>query len=283
MRRFVGVWTTALLIALLPSLAMGGDREISQQIAGQIKESGRLKDYTIGVQFTDGIAVLQGSVRDAAQAAAAVEVTQSSPSVTRVVNNLEISPAGEAPTLRPSTAATHPTARMVDPYRANPVPVAAAAVPQIRQVAAEEPSLGQPTVASAGLVAAVAAPAQQPRLRAAAVPVAMVAQHAQYAQRGQPMPAQMSAMQAGGPMPSYVPGQGGSVAPVRYDHPHMPNYAWPAYASHPNYSALTYPKQYSPTAWPYIGPFYPYPQVPLGWRKVTLEWDDGWWMLDFKQ
>jgi len=22
--------------------------------------------------------------------------------------------------------------------------------------------------------------------------------------------------------------------------------------------------------------------VPLGWRKVTLEWDDGWWMLDFK-
>jgi hypothetical protein len=22
--------------------------------------------------------------------------------------------------------------------------------------------------------------------------------------------------------------------------------------------------------------------VPLGWRKVTMEWDDGWWMLDFK-
>jgi hypothetical protein len=45
---------------------------------------------------------------------------------------------------------------------------------------------------------------------------------------------------------------------------------------------LTYPTQYSPSAWPYIGPFYPYPQVPLGWRKVTLEWDDGWWFLDFK-
>ena len=25
----------------------------------------------------------------------------------------------------------------------------------------------------------------------------------------------------------------------------------------------------------------PYPQVPLGWRRVTLEWDDGWWHLDF--
>ena len=62
----------------------------------------------------------------------------------------------------------------------------------------------------------------------------------------------------------------------------MPGYAWPSYAAYPNYAALTYPKQYSPTAWPYIGPFYPYPQVPLGWRKVTLEWDDGWWFLDFK-
>ena len=65
------------------------------------------------------------------------------------------------------------------------------------------------------------------------------------------------------------------------DHPQLPGYAWPSYAAHPNYGALSYPRQYSPTAWPYIGPFYPYPQVPLGWRKVTLEWDDGWWMLDF--
>ena len=63
---------------------------------------------------------------------------------------------------------------------------------------------------------------------------------------------------------------------------HLPNYAWPSYAAYPNYAALTYPQQYSATAWPYIGPFYPYPQVPLGWRKVSLEWDDGWWHLDFR-
>jgi hypothetical protein len=79
-----------------------------------------------------------------------------------------------------------------------------------------------------------------------------------------------------------MPGTGGGVAPAVYDHPNMPGYAWPSYAAYPNYAGLTYPKQYSPTAWPYIGPFYPYPQVPLGWRKVVLEWDDGWWMLDFK-
>jgi len=85
----------------------------------------------------------------------------------------------------------------------------------------------------------------------------------------------------GGPIPAYVPGMGGGVSPARYDQPNLPGYAWPSYTAHPNYAGLTYPKQYSPTAWPYIGPFYPYPQVPLGWRKVTLEWDDGWWMLDF--
>ena len=84
-------------------------------------------------------------------------------------------------------------------------------------------------------------------------------------------------MGGGAPM-GFVPegGRGPST-----DNPSMPGYAWPSYASYPNYAALSYPQQYSPTAWPYIGPFYPYPQVPLAWRKVSLEWDDGWWFLDF--
>ena len=87
----------------------------------------------------------------------------------------------------------------------------------------------------------------------------------------------------GAPLPMYSAANSrAGVAPARYDQPCMPNYAWPSYAAYPNYAAVTYPKQYSPTAWPYIGPFYPYPQVPLGWRKVTLEWDSGWWFLDFK-
>jgi len=94
----------------------------------------------------------------------------------------------------------------------------------------------------------------------------------------QPVP-QMQSMSN---MPAHLPGPGIGVAPARFDHPNMPGYAWPSYAAHPNYAAVTYPKQYSPSAWPYIGPFYPYPQVPLGWRKVTMEWDDGWWFLDFK-
>ena len=84
-----------------------------------------------------------------------------------------------------------------------------------------------------------------------------------------------------GPMPMGGGGMGMPPVPMRGDGPNMPNYAWPSYAAYPNYAGLQYPTQYSPTAWPYIGPFYPYPQVPLGWRRVSLEWDDGWWWLDF--
>jgi len=88
---------------------------------------------------------------------------------------------------------------------------------------------------------------------------------------------------AGGPMPMGGTGVGMPPIPGRGDGPNMPNYAWPSYAASPNIAAVQYPTQYSPTAWPYIGPFYPYPQVPLGWRRVSLEWDDGWWWLDFDE
>jgi hypothetical protein len=91
----------------------------------------------------------------------------------------------------------------------------------------------------------------------------------------QPMPGY------GRPLPAYQPGMGGQVARATYNQANMPNYAWPSYAASPNYAAISYPKQYSASAWPFIGPFYPYPQVPLGWRRVALEWDDGWWFLDF--
>ncbi|MGQ0635897.1 MAG: BON domain-containing protein [Planctomycetaceae bacterium] len=73
----------------------------------------------------------------------------------------------------------------------------------------------------------------------------------------------------------------GDLSHVIYNQPSFPNYSWPSYAQYPNYAAVSYPTQYSASAWPYIGPFYPYPQVPLGWRKATLEWDDGYWQLSF--
>ena len=113
-------------------------------------------------------------------------------------------------------------------------------------------------------------------------------------QMAQQMPPQMAQQMAGRmpagqpvhPAAAYGP-QGGlqptghHMNPGVYNRPALPEYAWPAYAAHDNYAAVTYPSQYDASAFPYIGPFYPYPQVPLGWRSAELEWDDGYWNLEF--
>ncbi len=83
----------------------------------------------------------------------------------------------------------------------------------------------------------------------------------------------------GGPMPEGPAGGAGGSGAM----PGPPNYAWPSYAPYPNFSAVGYPTAYPWQAWPNIGPFYPYPEVPLDWRAVTLRWDDGIWWLDFKK
>ena len=159
-------------------------------------------------------------------------------------------------------AAGGPSRPRMDPRMAQRDPRMAQMMPPPQSMGGPAPSASQSPYARTAM-AALAAP-----LAVVAAPFAALAPGGQ--------------RQGPGPQPAHVPGTGGGVAPVGYDQPQLPAYAWPSYAPYPNYAALTYPKQYSPTAWPYIGPFYPYPQVPLGWRKVTLEWDDGWWFLDFK-
>ncbi len=196
-----------------------------------------------------------------------MQIAQASPYVNKVVNQMGIKQAAT------STAAA--------------APQAAAALPQI--VAAPR--------APAATIKTVAAPPKSKRLRATSPPISAKQPLARPASRPVPFAASQSTgggqqprltpvsqpgASGGAPAPAYIPGAGGGIAPATFDQPNLPGHAWPSYASYPNYGGLTYPKQYSPTAWPYIGPFYPYPQVPLGWRKVTLEWDDGWWMLDFK-
>lgn len=60
--------------------------------------------------------------------------------------------------------------------------------------------------------------------------------------------------------------------------PPLPGYAWPTFAPYNNYSRVAYPEAYPACAYPFIGPFYPFPHVPPGWRSVKLEWQDGhWW------
>ena len=82
----------------------------------------------------------------------------------------------------------------------------------------------------------------------------------------------------GSPLPEGPAGPGAAGAQLN-----PPNYAWPSYAPPGNFSAVGYPTAYPWQAWPNIGPFYPYPEVPQDWRAVTLRWDDGIWWLDFKK
>jgi hypothetical protein len=77
------------------------------------------------------------------------------------------------------------------------------------------------------------------------------------------------------PLPIFQmpPGPNPSLQP-----PPMPPYAWPSYAPYNNYSRVAYPLAYPYEQWPFIGPMYPFPRVPLGWRSVSLTWEDGtWW------
>jgi hypothetical protein len=65
--------------------------------------------------------------------------------------------------------------------------------------------------------------------------------------------------------------------PAGYNQPPLPPYAWPTYAPYNNYSRVAYPLLYPYQSWPFIGPIYPFPKVPLGWRSIKLEWYDGYW------
>lgn len=96
---------------------------------------------------------------------------------------------------------------------------------------------------------------------------------------------------AGGPPFMPIPNNGYGPPPVgtpanhpgmipnpQYQPPPLPPYSWPTYAPYNNYSRVATPTQYTYNQWPFIGPMYPYPKIPLGWRRITLEWQDGaWW------
>jgi len=200
----------------------------------------------------NGTLWLSGRVTSKEQQAAALDVARRVPGVKQVVNDLSVA-AAPAPRATNQLVAQSTVGSGVTPVNGvSPSPTPA----QIT------PSMAQPMYAQQG---------QRPVAFAPAYSVAMANNNAGFGHHRYAAPA-----------PMYAPAIAEGAPPARYDEPQMPAYAWPSYAAHPNYAAVTYPKQYAASAWPYIGPFYPYPQVPLGWRKVELEWDDGWWYLDFK-
>lgn len=265
MRRYQK-WLSVGLLALTPGITLAGpfskkdpkagaptaapkrvtasNQEQAEKVKAALKKA-KLTGYEIDISVAGGIATLSGMVGSPAQRAAATKAAESVPGL-RCDNRLTVA----EPTPRGAiqqAGASQPQPRTARPARA---PRGA-----IQQAAAYDG------------IAPSEIPAEAPMQ-----PEAM-AQIPQGISPGY-------APQGPAPAPMYGPPVAGASHTI-YNQPNNPNYAWPAYAQYPNYAAVTYPTQYSASAWPYIGPFYPYPQVPLGWRKATLEWDDGYWNLSF--
>jgi hypothetical protein len=275
---FLSALTMAVWVASSAAPAQSVEEKLmAQRIAAELKQSGQLKNYRVGVKYSDGVAWLEGTVTSESQRRTAVQLSRQLEGVDHVVSKLEIEPA-EPVTVSTRTAPQTGQSLQLAAVASNHPPVQRPPAEQLlargqgrlaerrrafpgrtnMPLPARRVYQGQPAVRSQ--------PVTEPHGRA---------DRAQYCE-GDGMDGGPAAM---GPVPGGT--AGGTGGGTSYDQAQMPAYAWPSYASYPNYGALTYPRQYSPTAWPYIGPFYPYPQVPLGWRKVSLEWDDGWWFLDF--
>lgn len=225
------------------------------QTLGAAQRQGQLKGFGVDVNTREGVVYLSGRASSPQQRDLIARLVRETLGVVDVVDQVTIvgvPQAGGSPDLEPF-----------------PMPLTA-------------PNQG---AAQAQAQQRAGVPARTVAARAPGVPGAPM-QTAPYPMgQQQGYPAQQASL---GMAPQGVVGPPVPMAPYSgvasgpsYEQPYLPNYAWPGYAAYPNYAAVSYPQQYSPSAFPYIGPFYPYPQVPLGWRKVALEWDDGWWYLDF--
>jgi len=231
---------------LMPSVASADDTQIADFIQTRLQaeqQQGRLKGFNVDMQVEQGTVWFKGTVSNAQQEMLILETAQKAGhlGVVQVVDDIEVSTSNIKPVAY-QTPAAYQQPMTTKPSYVGPASYAAAPV-------------AQEVIMGSGMVSSEPLP---------------------FASCGGGAPMAGSPMGGGAPMAAGMAGMG---APSGF--PNLPGYAWPATAAHPNFGAVSYPKQYSASAWPYIGPFYPYPQVPLGWRKVTLEWDDGFWQLDF--
>lgn len=279
-----------------PAAAPSGpqNQKTAESIAAAIKQSG-IRGHNLDLKFSNGVATLDGTVAAPQHVGQLTQVVSRVPGVRQVENHLNV--AGQRPASRPSSPNQMVAEQIAGALAQSGLSTSDIEVRYNNGTATLRGIVGHPQAAAAAEEIASQVPGVQAvsnQIQVAARPQAPI-QQVSFQDPGMPPG-------AGGPMPPMappgmapgMPGMGmpgmGMQGPMHggrgqshmaYDMPHLPAYSWPTYSSYPNYASLQYPTQYSASAWPYIGPFYPYPQVPLGWRKVELEWDDGYWNLNF--
>ncbi|MFQ5730900.1 MAG: BON domain-containing protein [Planctomycetaceae bacterium] len=301
--------------------ATRSNQQVAENVAKALRAA-RLNRYEMDVEFDQGVCKLIGKIGTAAQKAQATKIVSRIRGVKRVDNQLQVLPATRRPTARLNRVTTGDSRgiRQAD-YSAGRNSRSRIQLTKSSQGKPKPPTNQQmaeriaKSLQAAGLTGydmeiryqngvallggSVSSAEQRARAgqivkRVSGVKAVNNTLKVQQARRPagrrpmprQPMlrhPIQRAALYQPAPAAPQAYSQGGPGARhTVYNTANLPEYAWPAYAHYPNSGQLTYPKQYSASAWPYIGPFYPYPQVPMGWRKATLEWDDGYWALSFR-
>lgn len=188
------------------------NQALADNIAGHLRQSAVLRNYTVDVAVRGGDVELGGLVADQAQREEVLRLVQGLPGVGRVIDQMTLASPAKG------------IIRVQDPGQPPPkMPDAAPGGSEKKDADGAKPS-------GSGQL---------------------------------PEPAAL------GPSPLGAFGQ--------QNPPRMPPYAWPTYAPHNNFARVGYPTAYPWQAWPFIGPVYPFPKVPLGWRSVKLEFDDGYW------
>lgn len=248
-----GMRRSAAPFGPMPRPAAPGGKLSNQQVAEQVAQAlaaNHLGGLDIEVRFNSGVCTLGGSVKHPQQAAWASHVCQQVPGVERVENKLDFAAASPIQPASFQQPGGMPPGMMPQGMRPGMMPQGM-----------------RPGMMPPGMRPGMPQGMPQPSL----------------AQIQQMQMASFQGAQVGTPpMPGPARGHGGAgPSHLAYDLPNLPNYAWPTYASYPNSAQISYPTEYSASAWPYIGPFYPYPQVPMGWRDVRLTWDDGHWAIAF--
>lgn len=307
---FLVLLAVSTLSATAGAAQTAADKAAARRISSHLEQSGQLRNYRIGVTYEGGVASLTGTVASADQRDTAIRLAEQVAGVSQVDCRLQYPGHTQSPStneggkvsnafgeIKPAASQGEP-AGVMQAYGHNNIENA---VPAQRPTMFSRTSsrINRPRQMRRGNM-----PLPAPRPGMINPAIRQVSAHGVYPAGGAcpdgncgPMGPAMGYGETGGgammdggamggggmgmqPVPAGFVPHGAGRGPS-YENAQMPGYAWPSYASYPNYAALSYPRQYSPTAWPYIGPFYPYPQVPLAWRKVALEWDDGWWFLDF--
>ncbi|MBQ3388607.1 MAG: BON domain-containing protein [Thermoguttaceae bacterium] len=293
MRRFFATALIAMTAVCAP-LAFGGNQEEANRIAKTI--SAAYPQYSVEVAYKSGRVRLRGEVASPAERQHITQLVSQFPGVQSVsADSLQIAPeidgavsTGDFQTAASQVLPAVPTAEtpaIPGTYAAAPLMGGNAISPvsgEFNMNSSLETAPLQSLPANTASFQNASNPENFRIDNYSAAPVASGNYSTNNMNRASYTPAPNETIYA---QNGYSPApQGVPVAAGRYGQngePNLPNYAWPTTADYPNYAQVGYPKQYAASAFPYIGPFYPYPQVPLGWRKVTMEWHDGYWWLDF--